>query len=96
MMERPADMVHSYYQAKIDADLCTSCGECIERCQMDAIEEGDEVSELVDGRCIGCGLCVPTCPEEAISLVAKPDMEAPPMDFEGTLNRIRDERGVSA
>jgi ferredoxin/predicted transcriptional regulator len=96
MTERPADMVRSYYEAKIDPDLCTACGECIERCQMDAIKEGDEVSELIDGRCIGCGLCVPTCPSEAISLVAKPNMDAPPMDFQETINRIRNERSISA
>jgi len=36
MMERPGDMVRSYYQARIDSDLCTSCGDCIERCQMES------------------------------------------------------------
>ena len=33
---------------------------------MDAIQEGDNVSEVIDGRCIGCGLCVSVCPVEAI------------------------------
>ena len=75
---RPQDLVRTYYEAKIDADECTACGDCIERCPMDAIAEGDNVSEMVDGRCIGCGLCVSVCPVEAISLEPKPDMEAPP------------------
>jgi len=95
MAERSGDMVHSYYQAAIDADLCTSCGECIDRCQMDAIVEGDAASEMVDGRCIGCGLCVAACPVEAISLIEKPDMDAPPADFESTVNQIRTERGIA-
>ncbi|MDP3284121.1 MAG: 4Fe-4S binding protein [Desulfobacterales bacterium] len=46
----------------------------------------------MDGRCIGCGLCIATCPTEALSLIAKPGMDAPPRDFEETMNRIEDER----
>jgi Fe-S-cluster-containing hydrogenase component 2 len=59
---------------------------------MDAIKEGDNVSELDDGRCIGCGLCVSACPTAAISLVPKPDMEAPPSDMQDMMNRIAMER----
>ena len=92
MSPRPADLVHSYYEARIDSDLCTACGECIEKCQMDAIEEGDSISELVDGRCIGCGLCVSVCPAEAISLVPKPGMEAPPSNMGDMMGRIAVER----
>jgi len=92
---RPQDLVRTYYEAKIDADECTACGDCIERCPMDAISEGDNVSEVVDGRCIGCGLCVSVCPVEAISLEPKPDMDAPPKDFSDMLNRIAVERGVA-
>ena len=92
MMPRPADMVQAYYQARIDPDLCTGCGDCIERCQIDAIQEGDGISEMVDGRCIGCGLCVSTCPTEAISLVPRSDRDAPPLDMPDMLNRIARER----
>ncbi len=93
MMPRPADRVLSYYQAKIDPELCSSCGQCIERCQMAAIKEGADSSEMIDGRCIGCGLCVSGCPTEAISLVEKTGMEAPPKLFiEGTLKKIEEER----
>jgi ferredoxin len=96
MMPRPADVVLSYYEAKIDPDLCSGCGQCIERCQVAAIREGDGVSEIIEGRCIGCGLCVSICPEEAISLKAKEGMEAPPKDFHDTLKRIETERGAFA
>ena len=94
MAPKPADFVRSYYYALIDPELCSSCGTCIERCQMDAIREGDDVSEIIEERCIGCGLCVSTCPQEAITMVAKPDMEEPPSDFTETLRRIGTERGV--
>jgi len=85
-------VISSYYQAKIDPDLCLDCGLCIDRCQVDAIKEGDGHSEIRDEKCIGCGLCVTTCPEQAISLMARPGMEAPPKDFDETLLKIETER----
>jgi len=96
MMPRPADWVSSYYQAAIAADLCTGCGECIERCQMAAIKEGDDFSQMIEGRCIGCGLCVASCPVEAISLQPKPGMEAPPASLFETLRKIEIERKALA
>ena len=92
MLPRPADLVLSYYQARIDPDLCSACGLCIERCQMGAIEEVEDHSKIIDGRCIGCGLCVSTCPEDAISMLPKEGMEAPPKNFPETLERIATER----
>jgi Fe-S-cluster-containing hydrogenase component 2 len=62
---------------------------------MDAIQEGDDVSEMIQGRCIGCGLCISTCPVEAISLMLKPEMEAPPKDYSEVLDRISTDRGVA-
>ena len=67
----------------------------MERCPTDAIEEGDNISKIIDGRCIGCGLCVSICPVEAITLNLNSGMEAPPKDFRETLNRIAEERGVT-
>jgi electron transport complex protein RnfB len=95
MAPRPADLVLSYYESKIDPDLCTGCGDCIQRCPMDAIREGDQVSEVIEGRCIGCGLCVSVCPVEAISLVAKAGLDAPPKDMTDMMSRIAAERGVA-
>jgi len=92
---RPADAIQSYYEARIDPDDCTACGDCVESCPMDAIKEGDNFSEVIDGRCIGCGLCVSVCPVEAISLKEKPGMEAPPKDMPDMMNRIAVERGVA-
>jgi electron transport complex protein RnfB len=93
LMPRPADTVLSYYQAKIDPERCSSCGLCLERCQMAAITEGEDSYQIIDGRCIGCGLCVSACPTEAISMGAKLGMEPPPKDFlQDTLPRIKNER----
>ena len=68
----------------------------MDRCQMDAIEEGEDASKIVDGRCIGCGLCVSTCQEEAISLVAKPGTTAPPKSYWDTLIKVKIDRELLA
>jgi MinD superfamily P-loop ATPase len=94
MTPRPGDTVTSYYEASIDAEECTGCGLCADRCQMDAIQETDEAWEIVDGRCIGCGLCVAECPVDAITMEAKPGTVPPPSTFDDTLNQIGAERGL--
>lgn len=68
---RPADLVASPFYAICDQQLCGSCGDCLERCQMEAISLEAGYAEVDLGRCIGCGLCVPTCPTEAMRLVRK-------------------------
>jgi len=59
------------YYAEVDADLCIGCGICEDRCNLDAINIEDDISEVNKARCIGCGVCVPTCTSEAISLIKK-------------------------
>ena len=49
--------------AKIDAEKCTLCGQCIDLCRFDAIRD-DFVVDKID--CEGCGVCVDLCPEQAI------------------------------
>jgi NAD-dependent dihydropyrimidine dehydrogenase PreA subunit len=95
MLANPADFCQSYYQAKIDPESCTACGDCLDRCQVDAIKEEEDFMEVAPGRCIGCGLCVSTCPAEAIELVAKQDPKTPPKDFGELLGRLARERGVA-
>ncbi len=92
MIPRPADVFLSYYRAKIDEKLCSSCAICVDRCQMGAIKEEDGSIKIAEGKCIGCGLCVSRCPTDAISLVSKPGVESPPPNVRETLRRIQDER----
>jgi Na+-translocating ferredoxin:NAD+ oxidoreductase RNF subunit RnfB len=67
-------MVFSNHYAVVDADTCSGCETCIERCQMGALSmNADGLAEINPDRCIGCGLCVPTCPVGALNLAAKPE-----------------------
>ncbi len=66
----------SNYYAVIDADKCTACGICVDRCQANAVTVND-YAEI--GDCIGCGLCVSTCPSGAISMVKREEAEIPPI-----------------
>jgi len=93
--ERPADHAGSSFQAKIDPDTCTACGTCLERCQIEAIIEGDDYNEVDLVRCIGCGLCVSTCPAEAIEMVAKAEAKTPPENIIARDMQVAAERGLS-
>jgi ferredoxin len=74
---KPASLVSSPFTATVNLDTCEGCGDCVDRCQMEALElDGNTIALDVD-RCIGCGLCVPTCPTESLALVRKPDSEQP-------------------
>ena len=92
-LPKPAEAIDSAFQAKIDKDLCSGCGACLERCQMEAIKEGDEY--MVDlSRCIGCGLCVSACPTESITMVARAEQKVPPRHYIETTMTILKEKGV--
>jgi Fe-S-cluster-containing hydrogenase component 2 len=97
-MNIPASkVVNSYYYAETDPDECVACGTCKdERCQVNAIEEGEEFYQVVRERCIGCGLCVTTCPSEAIRLVPRPDeeVETPPVNETAWYEERGKKRGV--
>lgn len=95
LFDRPADHVQSGYQARIDAEGCSACGVCLDRCQVEAIEEAGDLLEINEARCIGCGLCLSACPDEAISFLRVPTAAAPPADLEEMRTRIRQERGLT-
>lgn len=73
---KPAEKVITNYYAEVDAETCSGCEICLERCQMDAISMNSEQAAIIDrDRCIGCGLCVTTCSTGAMSLMTKPSEE---------------------
>jgi len=94
-LPQPARYAASSYFASVEAEDCSGCGTCLDRCQMDAIVMGEDGTAAIEqDRCIGCGLCVTTCPEEAIRLELKPeeDRKVPPAHPFETFQRIAQER----
>jgi Fe-S-cluster-containing hydrogenase component 2 len=90
-------VINADYYAEIDPDECTVCGLCAdERCQVNAIEEGEDAYTVIQEKCIGCGLCITTCPGEAIQLVRKKeeDLVPPPVDEAEWFKERGRQRGV--
>ncbi len=77
---RPVDFFVTNFYCEINSTLCTGCGICIERCQLEAIEITDGKAVIELDRCIGCGNCIVTCKTGAIRLVRKVEEHVPPRD----------------
>jgi dihydropyrimidine dehydrogenase (NAD+) subunit PreA len=63
-------------KAKIDQDLCISCGRCYAACEDTSHQaiamSPDRVFSVIDEECVACNLCVEVCPvEDCISMVAQ-------------------------
>ncbi len=87
---RPSAITKSDFLVLIDEDLCVSCGDCIERCQFNALNLGDIVCEVETGNCVGCGLCVSVCPDDAMFLIRRPEGELlPPPENIKTWGEVR-------
>jgi Pyruvate/2-oxoacid:ferredoxin oxidoreductase delta subunit len=89
---RPAEYVHSNYQAVVDPELCTECETCRARCPMDALRSADGATAVDHDRCIGCGACVVTCPSGALRLRAKARPSTPPKSLGALYGKITAER----
>lgn len=83
----PVRSVSSNFEAATDMDSCSGCGECADRCQMDAITIVDDKAKIKLERCIGCGVCVYHCPMEAITLVSRTDFVEPPKSFKELIEK---------
>ncbi|MEE9497568.1 MAG: 4Fe-4S dicluster-binding protein [Desulfobacterales bacterium] len=92
-----SNAVNSYYLAEIDPEACAACGTCAdERCQVNAIAEGEDAYSVIKEKCIGCGLCISTCPSEAIQMIRKQPEEIvpPPKDEMDWYEKRGNLRGV--
>jgi ferredoxin len=75
LLNRKDLLVHSQYVAVTDPELCTDCGECIERCMFGARVFRDGKMEYQTEACVGCGLCVTKWPVEATSMQPRNDLQ---------------------
>ncbi len=87
-------MANICYNAKIDPELCIQCGDCVERCPMEAITEGETAMAVSQDKCIGCGLCVSVCPEEAIALTEVLTATRPFANGKEMYTSVSKERGL--
>ncbi len=88
----PVRTISSNYEAAVDPDACTGCGDCVEKCQMDAVFLEAETAKIRVEKCIGCGVCVYHCPAEALSLVSRSDFLEPPRSFRELIARQAEAR----
>ena len=90
MLPRPVDYWSTTHYAAINAENCSACGICEERCQVNALKSNESlgVYSVNLDRCIGCGNCVASCTTGAISLVSKEKAKVPPLDMENLFDTI--------
>ncbi len=69
----------SAYTLAFDPTRCISCGTCIERCPMRAIQPSETGDYYPTNICVGCGQCALVCPTSARILVPKADDEIAPL-----------------
>ncbi|HMK77088.1 MAG TPA: 4Fe-4S dicluster domain-containing protein [Thermodesulfobacteriota bacterium] len=87
---KPGLSLNSGFKPRHDRDLCTSCGTCIDRCPTQALAmDSEDKPELNLDRCIGCGVCTTGCAFDAISLVERAGILAPPMDQKALREAIK-------
>ncbi|MFX1288874.1 MAG: DUF362 domain-containing protein, partial [Promethearchaeota archaeon] len=91
-----AHLFATNYFAEVDTELCIGCGNCEERCNVDAVHVEDDIAVVDKMRCIGCGVCVPTCTSEAISLIKKEEEILPPKNTLETYTKIMDKKAELA
>jgi H+/Na+-translocating ferredoxin:NAD+ oxidoreductase subunit B len=87
-LEIPTAVAKSNFIAEVSEEDCTECGECEERCQINAIEFNDSVASIITDRCIGCGICVSGCPMDAISMKKREEEITPPENINELMMNI--------
>jgi len=71
-------VARSPFVIQVNGELCAGCGACVDACQFGALRLNG-TAHISEMRCVGCGVCVPVCPSEALSLVQRPEVAAPPV-----------------
>lgn len=87
---KPGLAFSSGFEPRFEAELCTACETCIDRCPAEALQMGPEAVPLVDlDRCFGCAVCATGCPEEAIHMHNRRDIPVPPKDGKSLKEAIK-------
>ena len=76
---KPGLVFNSGFKPQFDAEKCTACEVCLERCPAAALKMGEGNVPVVDlDRCFGCATCATGCEPEAIVMEPKPGFPEPP------------------
>jgi len=83
-------IARSDFYAVVDADLCTACEACLDRCAFNAMSMDSGLCEVDQAACYGCGLCIDSCETAALSLIQKkPEELAPPPEDDEAWRSVR-------
>jgi Fe-S-cluster-containing hydrogenase component 2/DNA-binding transcriptional ArsR family regulator len=76
-------VARSDFSMVAQADACSGCGLCVERCQFNALSTPDGVVVVDYSKCMGCGLCVVVCTTDVLHLERRPsgEMSRTPADI---------------
>ena len=78
---KPHIFIQNHFFAVVDSETCISCGACVERCLVGAMQL--ETIAVVDRtRCIGCGACATGCEEHSIRMHRRSEEEIARLDGE--------------
>jgi Fe-S-cluster-containing hydrogenase component 2 len=90
-LKNTASRPHSNFYSTVDANLCTSCAICQDRCPVQAISMNG-TAKVDTALCIGCGLCATACAYDAVALLRKSEV-VPPHDHAAYNMQIAQEKG---
>jgi NAD-dependent dihydropyrimidine dehydrogenase PreA subunit len=76
-LNNKAALAYSNFEVSIHEASCTGCGDCQERCSMEALRVVDEIVSVNEDHCIGCGNCVSACPTGTLSMVRRSSVIPP-------------------
>jgi ferredoxin len=71
----------SGFITSFDAESCIACGDCVERCPMEALTMDGDSLLFHENKCIGCGLCSSACTTGSLKLVERSNAPVPPRDW---------------
>jgi electron transport complex protein RnfB len=91
----PTAIASSGFYSSVDAQICSGCSDCLERCHFGALSLSGEVCEVEIARCVGCGLCVSACSTGALHLERRSDYVQPPTDLKEWMLQRAVARGIS-
>jgi Na+-translocating ferredoxin:NAD+ oxidoreductase subunit B len=91
----PTAVASSGFYSQVDNEICSGCGDCLERCHFGALTISGFACEVDVSHCVGCGLCVASCSTGALRLERREGYVSPPADIEEWMLKRATARGIS-